>query len=187
MTDPINESFSALLDNEANNMDIQRLLNAMDTHPEKMTDWKKVASGHSKCHQEQSFDVLSKVNEALYEQGEIDQLSIHQIENSDQIQSNVAANTSWFDRSKKWLGSATIAASVCAATVLAINSTVEDQTGQLNQNTIMATGNPIAIPIGQESLLIQQQLKEHYQQHSAQTSFGIPIEPSVDANTQNNE
>ena len=34
MTDPINESFSALLDNEASDMDIQRLLNAMDSQPD---------------------------------------------------------------------------------------------------------------------------------------------------------
>ena len=188
MTDPINESFSALLDNEASNMDIQRLLNAMDSHPEKMTDWKNIASGHSKCHKEQSFDVLSKVNESLYEQGEIDQLSIHQMEDSDQANVNQVNNVSWFSRSKKWLGSATIAASVCAASVLAINSVGEDQTGQLNQTGIMATGNPTAVPIGQESLLIQNQLKEHYKQHSAQTSFGTPIvEPSADAPANNVE
>ena len=183
MTDPINESFSALLDNEASNMDIQRLLNAMDTHPEKMTDWKNVASGHSKCHQEQSFDVLSQVNEALYEQGEIDQLSIHQIEDSEQKQTSIATHTPWFERTKKWLGSATIAASVCAASILAINSVSEDQ----NQAGVMATGNPAMIPVGQESLLIQQQLKEHYKQHSAQTSFRTPIEASAEAPLDNNE
>ena len=188
MSDPINESFSALLDNEASNMDIQRLLNVMDTHPEKMTDWKNIASGHSKCHNEQSFDVLSKVNESLYEQGDIDQLSIHQMETSQSVKpATVAANASWFNRSKKWLGSATIAASVCAATVLAINSVGEDQTGQLNQEGIMATGNPTAVPIGQESFLIQNQLKEHYKQHSAQTSYSTPTEASADAPVNNVE
>jgi len=183
MTDPINESFSALLDNEASNMDIQRLLNAMDNQPDKLTDWKSIASGHSKCRGEKSFDVLSRVNETLYAEGQIDQLPINQIENSNSHQSADVTASSLINRSKKWLGSATIAASVCAATVLTINGIGEDQTGQFDQTDVLATGNPTVAPVGQ----VQQQLKQHYQQHTLQTSFGTPIDPSAEVKLENEE
>ncbi|BCE01020.1 hypothetical protein [Marinicellulosiphila megalodicopiae] len=179
MTDPINESFSALLDDEASSIDIQRLLKAMDSHPDKITQWKQVAAGHSSCQGEQSFDVLSQVNQALYAQGEIDTLAVHQINAKPIVEQQVPANATFFTRSKKWIGSATIAASVCAATVLGINSFEIEPTGQLQNTSVMATGNPVATPIGKEGLFIQQQLKEHFQQHSSQTSFGTTIDPST--------
>lgn len=41
--DRINESFSAFLDGEASEMDIQRLLNAMESEPQRMQDWHQLS------------------------------------------------------------------------------------------------------------------------------------------------
>lgn len=41
--DRINESFSALLDGEASEMDIQRLLKAMESDPERVQDWHQLS------------------------------------------------------------------------------------------------------------------------------------------------
>lgn len=41
--DRINESFSAFLDGEASEMDIQRLLNAMESDPQRVQDWHQLS------------------------------------------------------------------------------------------------------------------------------------------------
>lgn len=41
--DRINESFSAFLDGEASELDIQRLLNAMESEPQRVQDWHQLS------------------------------------------------------------------------------------------------------------------------------------------------
>lgn len=43
MNERVNESFSAFLDGEASEMDIQRMLKALDKNPEVLDDWRRLS------------------------------------------------------------------------------------------------------------------------------------------------
>lgn len=47
MTNKANESFSAFLDGEASELDIQRLLKAMDENPKAMNDWQGLSQAQA--------------------------------------------------------------------------------------------------------------------------------------------
>ena len=71
MNDPINESFSALLDDQATSMDVQRLLNAMHNQPGKIKQWQGLAQCQGQIHDEVCVDLLDQINEKLFDEQEL--------------------------------------------------------------------------------------------------------------------
>lgn len=62
--DRINESFSAFLDGEASEMDIQRLLNAMESEPQRLQDWHQLSRVQGALRGDVLVDVAVQPTEA---------------------------------------------------------------------------------------------------------------------------
>lgn len=65
MNDRINESFSAFLDGEASEVDVQRLMKALEKNPELMDDWHRLSQVQAAMAGDEIVDVgLGRTREA---------------------------------------------------------------------------------------------------------------------------
>lgn len=142
--DRINESFSAFLDGEASEVDIQRLLNAMESDPQRLQDW----------HQ------LSRVQGALRGDVLVDVA----------VQPEAEAETEQPARQRRWplrLGQAGLAAAV--ATVVIVGAQWSIPTPSTTPTTQVAQNEDVAA--AQARFEAQQRLNAYLREHAEAASY----------------
>ena len=172
-SEAINESFSALLDDQATSMDVQRLLNAMDKQPNKVQQWQGLAQCQAQVQQEVCVDLLSSIHSELYEEAtlpasesEADEslLLANSAQNSASVETVSAF--SW----RKSLSSITVAATVCAVSLIGFYQWQQPSLVAPSQADVVAS----SAGAGVSSAQIQQRFQQLMQQRSQQASFSLP-------------
>jgi len=174
MSDPINESFSALLDDEATSMDIQRLLNAMDSQPKKMAQWETLAASKAKMQNEVEVSLLSSINEELYQvDSEFNEKQAVDLSYAEKLETKpkIEESSGFIEQFKRTVASITVAATVCGASLIGFYTMQSSVVAVQSENALpmMAAAAPSQI-----SAAMQQRLQELMQQRSQQASFTIP-------------
>jgi len=142
--DRINESFSAFLDGEASEMDIQRLLKAMESEPERMQDWHE----------------LSRVQGALRGDVLVDVA----------VQSEVDVGTEQPAQQRRWpmrLGQAGLAAAVACVVIVGAQWSIP--TSSTTPATQVAQNEDVAA--AQARFEAQQRLNAYLREHAEAASY----------------
>lgn len=138
------ESLSALMDNEASELELQRLLKALDTDPEVKTTWSRyqIASAglKGKLPVMASSDFAARISAAI----EAEETYSRQPTPKQNVSTGnvVAMPSSWWQQ----LGRAAIAASVAGALVVGVQQyqAIAPQSAEIAANTPVAT--PAGVP-----------------------------------------
>lgn len=142
----VDESFSALLDGEASELDIQRLLKAMDDQPEAVDRWQKLSSTQAKLQGYPQVQVpLSTVSE----------------EQPAQPEGNSGA--------RRWWQSG-IAAAVALGVVMGVQTFSQPEVSSpVATVTVEAPAN--AAQLVEQQFLAQQRLDQYLREHAEQASL----------------
>lgn len=154
-----NESFSAFLDGEASELDIQRMLNELDEHPEKLQQWHELSKSQAVAQGETLVDAALALSDA-------EQL-----------------NETATDTVKPWsqrLFQGGVAAAVATVVVAAFGVMQTEQTTELPLVQIDAPIDTSSTQLAEQTLEAQQRLELYLREHAEQASFttGHVIVPS---------
>jgi sigma-E factor negative regulatory protein RseA len=142
----VNESFSAFIDGEASELDIQRLLKAMDETPSVIQDW----HGLSKVQASMQNDVLV---DAALTYTDVEELK------------TAPTKTGWGFR----LFQGGIAAAVAMVVVTSVNMTMNDPaSSEIAEVTVVPSGET---NLAQQQFEAQQRLELFMREHAEQASF----------------
>ena len=146
-----NESFSAFLDGEANELDVQRMLKALDEAPESLTRWHELSKVHASMHDEVVVDTALELTDA-----------------------DLQAELSNKPRLKFRLFQGGIAAAVAMVVVTTVNVVnVEQATTQVADAEAPAVTVTTQTPVvlNQQQFEAQQRLDLFMREHAEQASF----------------
>lgn len=188
MSDPINESFSALLDDQATSMDVQRLLNAMEKQPNKVQQWQQLAQCQANLQQDVHVDLLAQIHDKLYDDPALEQstsglFAAESIADAQGVQESAALKAESMAISdssiaslesminwRKALSSIGVAATVCAVSLLGFYQWQQPAITPNMQADIVASAADSSVSSAQ----IQQRFQQLMQQRSQQASFSLP-------------
>ncbi|TXR53073.1 sigma-E factor negative regulatory protein [Reinekea thalattae] len=154
-----NESFSAFLDGEASELDIQRMLNELDEHPEKLQQWHELSKTQAVAQGETLVDAA---------------LALSDVEQPNETVTETAKP--WSQR----LFQGAVAAAVASVVVAAFGVMQTQQTTELPLVQIDAPVDTNSTQLAEQTLEAQQRLELYLREHAEQASFttGHVIVPS---------
>jgi sigma-E factor negative regulatory protein RseA len=163
MTDQAKESFSSFLDDEATELDVQRMLNELERNPALMDEYRQLAVSRDLAQGGQGIDLTAAISSAI------------QNENAEADVSEPVQKTqvSWFQKSVHQITRVSIAASVTLAVVIGARWWVDQ--------------GPASVQVAQQQSAVeaeqlvaaQERLQQYLQQHAQQAAFtsGHPVMP----------
>lgn len=183
-----NESLSALMDGEADELEIRRILNQLDKDDELRDKWKNYHLMGSLMREENfdGIDLTQGINQALdgvTGSSDNDSTILAEVTNAS------ASKPAWY----KPLTSVAVAASVTLAVLLGVQ-TIEPNEGiglaSNNQSPAKSTASTLSVEDQQQLETAQQQLQEYVLQNPAQSleekdKGGLPFARVVEFETQN--
>ena len=180
MSDPINESFSALLDDQASSMDVQRLLNAMEKQPNKVQQWQELAQCQAQLQKDVCIDVLSDIHDELYaptasasadlDSTIVDSSPLNASESALHHVNGALPSIEPAFNLRKTLSSIGVAATVCSVSLLGFYQWQQPTLSANIQADIVASSATGSVSSAQ----IQQRFQQLMQQRSQQASFSLP-------------
>lgn len=156
MTDKVNESFSAFLDGEASELDIQRLLKAMDDQPERMRSWHQLTQVSAVMQQDVVVDTGARFLESDEQSARQDDAPLAAKREIFGLKIGVAAMAAFVVVG--WLGLAGLPA---------------QQGPEVATVSVQPTAQSAETSVGlaQQQFESQRRLNEYLRQHAEQASF----------------